>query len=86
MTDDLTYKRRELHSPASTHVVIVPEDGVDLSPRPTAIYCEADGILQVRDGLGTVLPYTMTQGQILPFRGVGIEATGTTGTFYAWTA
>ena len=33
---------------------------------------------------GVTLPYAMTAGQILPFRGARILATGTSGTFYGW--
>lgn len=71
-------------NPADTHFAIVPSDTVDLNFVPRAIYCQADGTAQVMDDQGTVLPYAMTQGMILPIRAKRILSTGTTGTFYGW--
>lgn len=68
----------------SRHAQIVPSDAADLGERPLAIYCQASGTIVIRDEAGTDLPYAMTAGQVLPFRGVRVLATGTSGTFYAW--
>lgn len=65
------------------HLQIVPSDTVDIAIMPKAVYCAADGTAQVVDIDGTVLPYAMTQGQILYIRPIRINAAGTTGTFYA---
>lgn len=69
---------------AYRHWQIVPSDSMDLVRRPLAIYCQATGTIVVRDEDGVTLPYAMTAGQILPFRGARILATGTSGTFYGW--
>lgn len=66
------------------HWQIVPSDGADLARRPLAIYCQAPGTIVVRDEAGIDLPYAMTAGQVLPFRGIRVLATGTSGTFYGW--
>lgn len=70
--------------PGVRHFQIVPSNDVDMAVKPRAIYCQADGVAVVRDSLGVDLPYAMVAGQVLPFRGVRILATGTTGTFYGW--
>lgn len=71
-------------APGSRHFAIAPSDDTNFAQPPRAIYCEEAGTAQVVDGAETVLPYTMTAGQILPFRGVRVNATDTTGTFYGW--
>lgn len=69
---------------ATRHVAITPSDSTDIANRPRAIYCQAAGTVVIRDEAGTDLSYAMTAGQVLPFRGVRVLATGTTGTYYAW--
>ena len=71
-------------NPGDRHFAIVPSNTVNMTQVPRAIYCEADGVAQVVDAAGTVLPYTMIQGQYLPFRGVRVNLTSTTGTYYGW--
>lgn len=71
-------------NPGDIHFQIVPSNTVAMTFVPRAIFCAADGTAQVVDKAGTVLPYVMLAGQFLPFRGVRINATGTTGTFYGW--
>ena len=66
------------------HAAIVPSNDADLTDLPKAIYCQAAGTIVIRDEAGVDLPYAMTQGQFLPFRGTRIMATGTTGTYYGW--
>lgn len=70
-------------SPASRHVALAANAGADLADLPRAIYCEADGTITLLDELGTALPYTMTAGQMIPFRGVRVTAISG-GTFYGW--
>lgn len=66
------------------HFEIVPSDTEDMPIRPRVIYCAEDGTAIVRDEAGVDLPYAMTAGTYLAFRGVRVLATGTTGTFYGW--
>ena len=80
--DNNPYAATSLESPADRHFAIVPSDTVDLAIIPRALFCQAAGTVVIRDADGTDLPYTLAQGQILPFRGRRILATGTSGTFY----
>lgn len=73
-----------LDSPATRHVQITPDNDNDLTFKPRAIYCNEAGAIVIRDSAGTDLSYTMAAGDLLPFRGVRVLATGTTGTYYAW--
>jgi hypothetical protein len=85
MSDSFAYKSPEAATvPAEVHFAITPSNSVNFTIRPRAIYCQADGTAQIVDAAGTVLPYAMTAGNFIPFRGVRINATGTTGTFYGW--
>lgn len=71
-------------NPGDVHFQIVPDNATNMTQTPRAIYCAVAGTAQVVDRAGTVLPYVMTQGQVLPFRGVRINSTSTTGTYYGW--
>lgn len=71
-------------NPADIHFAIVPSDTSDMEFVTRGIYCQADGTAQIMDAQGTVLPYTMTRGMLLPIRVKRILATGTSGTFYGW--
>lgn len=71
-------------SPATRHYAITPTDGVDLDPRPRALFVLTDGDLVIRDELDTEITYAVTAGTILPFRAAGIESTGTTATVVGW--
>lgn len=82
--DGTTFSTVNADAPADRHFLIAPSDTVDLSPIPRAIVCQAAGTITVRDGAGTDLPYTMVVGQIMPFRGVRVLATGASGTYYGW--
>ncbi|TLP68094.1 hypothetical protein FEE96_06160 [Parasedimentitalea maritima] len=84
MDDKFASHARGLTSPATEHFPIAPADGVDLPQRPLVLYVEASGVVKVRDAKDNVLSYTVVRGQILPFSGVGVEATGTTATVYGW--
>lgn len=64
------------------HFEIVPSDTEDMPIRPRAIFCAEDGTAVIRDEGGIDLPYPLTAGMTLAFRGVRVLATGTTGTFY----
>lgn len=69
-------------APGTRHYAITPSDSADLPVRPRAIRCNVAGTIVIRDELGTDLPYVMAVGEVLPFRGVRVLATGTTGTYY----
>ncbi|MEQ3625996.1 MAG: hypothetical protein ABNH26_08815 [Celeribacter sp.] len=71
-------------SPATRQYAITPTDGVDLDPRPRALFVLTDGDLVIRDELDAEITYPVTAGSLLPFRAVGIEATGTTATVAGW--
>lgn len=71
-------------NPGDVHFAITPSDTVNMTQVPRAIYCATAGTAQVVDKFGTVLPYVMVAGDVLPFRGVRINATSTTGTYYGW--
>ena len=82
--DEFESFKKGLTSPATRHFVIVPSDGADLPVLPRAIYCQTAGTIVIRDQGGTLLPYTMSAGERLDFRGARVMSTGTTGTFYGW--
>lgn len=82
MTDSFT-NIPDKTNPANRHFQIVPHASTPMVFQPRAIYCAVDGTAQVVDEVGTVLPYAMTAGQYIPFRGVRLDAS-TTGTFYGW--
>ena len=69
-------------NPGDVHFAITPSDDTDFEQLPRAIYCREAGTAQVVDRAGTVLPYALNAGDILPFRGVRINSTDTTGTYY----
>ena len=77
-----TLEGRSITEPARRHYVVTASAN-DLLPKPRALYCEADGVVTIEDELGVQLPYTMTRGQEVPFRGTKVTAI-TGGTFYAW--
>lgn len=85
MADVFTSMPIEAQSaPGSRHFAITPHDSTNFTQPPRAIVCLTAGTAQVVDGAGTVVGYPMTAGQILPFRGVRINATSTTGTYAGW--
>lgn len=71
-------------NPGTRHFAITPSNTEDMAVLPRAIYCQSAGTAQIVDSSGTVLPYTMNAGDLLVFRGVRINATSTTGTYYGW--
>lgn len=72
----------ERDNPADRWFLISPHNSTNMTLQPRGIYCSADGVAQMVDRLGTVMPVTMVAGQFVPFRPVRINATSTTGTFY----
>lgn len=83
MSDPFEFTASGLTSPATGHAQIVPSDSADIDPRPRALYCSAAGDVALSDGV-TTLTYTMTAGEVLPFRARRVMATGTTATVYGW--
>ena len=73
-----------LESPGERHYEITPSDSADLPRIPRALRVQTDGDVAVRDKFGTDITYPVTAGEVLPFRGVRILATGTTATVVGW--
>ena len=84
MADEFELHITELEDPAEVHYAISPSDSVDLATRPRALYVNAEGTVAIQDKLGTDITYNVTAGQIIPFRGTRILATGTTATVVGW--
>jgi hypothetical protein len=84
MADNFLAHNKGLDAPCDRHFAITPNDDANLTDIPRAIYCQSAGNAVIRDKFGTDLTYALTAGQILPFRGVRILATGTTATIYGW--
>lgn len=84
MADAFQYKDPQLGDPASRHYVVSPSNTVDLPFRPRALYVQSGTAVAIRDELGNDITYTVVAGQILPFRGVRVLATGTNATLVAW--
>jgi hypothetical protein len=84
MADNFLGHTKGLDDPADTHYLIVPDDAADLPHRPRALWCAAAGTAAIGDRAGAVLSYSLAAGQILPFRGTRVLATGTTATLYGW--
>ncbi|KIC27212.1 spike base protein, RCAP_Rcc01079 family [Leisingera sp. ANG-M6] len=82
--DPFTSFCRGLESPATHHLSITPQDGVDLPVRPRVLRVLASGDLAMRDEAGTVMTYAVTAGETIGFSAVGIEATGTTASVAGW--
>jgi hypothetical protein len=84
MTDKFESFTPGLSDVATRHFAITPSNSADLTIKPRAIYCSAAGDAVIRDEGGTEITYALTQGQVLPFRGVRILSTGTTATLVGW--
>lgn len=84
MADTFSTFQTGLSDVASRHFAITPSDSTDLASRPRALFCTVAGNAVIRDEAGTDITYPLTQGQILPFRGVRILATNTTATVVGW--
>lgn len=82
--DPFTSHRRGLESPATHHLAITPQDGVDLPVRPRVLRVLASGDLSLRDEAGTVITYSVTAGETFVFSAVGVEASNTTATVAGW--
>jgi len=82
--DEFASFKKGLTSPATQHFAIVPDDSADLAVLPRVIYCQSPGTIVVRDADGVDLPYTMSAGDRIDFRGVRVLSTGTSGTYYGW--
>ena len=80
MADEFEGYASGLTSPATRHTAITPSDSVDLDPRPRALRINVGGNIAIRDREGTDITYAVIAGEILPFRGVRVLATGTTAT------
>jgi len=69
--------------PATNHYTISPSDTSPLSPVPRAIYVNTSGNLVIGDTTNTVITYSVTAGQVFPFR-ANLVTTATTANVVAW--
>jgi hypothetical protein len=84
MTDTFANFTPGLSDVASRHFAITPSDTTNLAIVPRALFCSAAGNAVIRDEGGVDITYPLSEGQILPFRGVRILSTGTTATVVGW--
>lgn len=71
-------------SPATHHMTITPQNGIDLPVRPRVLRVLTSGDLSLRDEAGTVITYAVEAGETIGFSAVGVEADGTTATVAGW--
>jgi hypothetical protein len=71
-------------NPADRHMAITPNDATVLDPIPRALKVTVAGNLAIADADGTAITYTVTAGDIIPFRATKVLLTGTTATVVAW--
>lgn len=82
--DPFTTHSRGLESPATHHLAITPQDGVDLPVRPRVLRVLTTGDLTLRDAAGTIITYAVTAGEMVGFSAVGVESSGTSATVVGW--
>lgn len=80
MADPFVSYEANLTSPAERHFAITPSDSVDMAIRPRAIRVGGGGDISVVDIDGTAITYAVTAGEVVVFRGVRVNLTGTTAT------
>lgn len=83
MADPFASHAPTLDGPATLHQALAANPGTDLDPRPRAIYCAEAGTISITDAAGATLPYALTAGDVLPFRGSRVAAISG-GLFYGW--
>lgn len=82
-------KYRSISNFPRQHATVTPSDTVDIPEFAQSedgcgiIYCQSDGTCQAVDFKGTVKEYTLVAGDIVPVRCRRINATSTTGVYYA---
>lgn len=74
MNDPFLHHEPGLHSPGERHAVITASQS-EVVPRPRALRFGGDGTVTVEDRDGTAVTYTVSTGEIMPFRAVKITAT-----------
>lgn len=67
----------------ATRHFLISAGAAPLDQIPRVIRADGDGTITIEDELGNALPYTMSAGERLPFRGVKVTAL-TGGPFYGW--
>ncbi|TDX63989.1 hypothetical protein EDE12_106134 [Methylosinus sp. sav-2] len=82
--DNFNSHAKGLSSPGTKHFQLVASDNADLAVIPRAVYVNVGGVAVIRDAAGTDISYNMSQGQVLPFRGVRLLALGTTAVLIGW--
>lgn len=83
MIDLYATKSPGVAGPGVRHFAVTPSDSTNFTIPPRALYVLTAGHLSVWDG-ETSLTYPVTAGQILPFRAVRVNSTGTTATCVGW--
>lgn len=74
--DPFQYSHQGMESPASHHVTITPQNGVDLPLRPRVLRVLTVGDLVLREAPGTVISYPVKAGEVISFSAMGVEARG----------
>jgi hypothetical protein len=62
-------------------IAIVPNDSVDLSPRPTGVYVGGAGVVVASFEDGDITFAGVAAGTVLPISPRRVKSTGTTATF-----
>lgn len=78
MSDPFSSYSRGLESPASKHLLVTPDDGVDLATRPRFLIVGGVGNLAIMTA-GVAIVYENVQG-VFPVSAQRVLATGTTAT------
>jgi len=64
--------------PAIRWTAVTPDDAAALDPMPRALFVGAAGTLTLEDRTGSIVTWTVMDGQFLPVAPLRIRATGTT--------
>ncbi len=68
----------EAANPAIRWTAVTPDDAAILDPMPRALFVGAGGALALEDRTGSVVVWTVGDGQFLPVAPMRVHATGTT--------
>ncbi len=69
--------------PATLHYAVTPSSANLLPIVPRAVYIQTSGVLEMADASNTFISYTVTAGQVVPFRPLRFGS-NTTATIVAW--
>ena len=68
----------EAANPAIRWTAVTPDDAAILDPMPRALFVGTGGALALEDRTGSVVVWTVGDGQFLPVAPMRVHATGTT--------